>query len=156
MTDTTIKTFTQDEVNDLIAKRLERERAKFADYADLKAKADAADAAQSEIAKLTAAVNRLTADAEASARQTLINKVAREHKISDQADVELFLTGADEATLVKQAQALQAKMEASSAQSKRQALVVPNEGSPTQQPGDGTSAELRTLAHTLFGGEPTG
>lgn len=33
------KTFTQDEVNDLIAKRLEREKKKFADYDDIKTKA---------------------------------------------------------------------------------------------------------------------
>ncbi len=35
----TPKTYTQDEINDIIAKRLERERKKFADYEDVKAKA---------------------------------------------------------------------------------------------------------------------
>mgnify|MGYP002547575064 CR=1 FL=1 len=40
------RTFTQDEVNSIIADRLTRERAKYADYDDLKAKAQQFDAAQ--------------------------------------------------------------------------------------------------------------
>ena len=35
-----VKTFTQAELDDILAKRIERERKKFADYDDLKAKAD--------------------------------------------------------------------------------------------------------------------
>lgn len=37
------KTFTQDELNDKIEERLKRERAKYADYAELKAKAEQFD-----------------------------------------------------------------------------------------------------------------
>ena len=40
------RTFTQDEVNAIVADRLTRERAKYADYDDLKGKAGKADALQ--------------------------------------------------------------------------------------------------------------
>ena len=42
------RTFTQDEVNTIIADRLNRERAKYADYDDLKAKASQADSLQAK------------------------------------------------------------------------------------------------------------
>ena len=41
------RTFTQDEVNAIVADRLTRERAKYADYDDLKGKAGRADEADS-------------------------------------------------------------------------------------------------------------
>lgn len=43
------RTFTQDEVNTIIADRLNRERAKYADYDDLKAKASQADSLQAQL-----------------------------------------------------------------------------------------------------------
>lgn len=67
------RTFTQDEVNSIIADRLTRERAKYADYDDLKAKAqldalNAANAQRDMKARVSAAtgvpVELLTADTE--------------------------------------------------------------------------------------------
>ena len=46
------RTFTQDEVNAIVADRLTRERAKYADYDDLKGKAGRADEADSRAAAL--------------------------------------------------------------------------------------------------------
>lgn len=43
------RTFTQDEVNAIVADRLTRERAKYADYDDLKGKAGRADALQQQL-----------------------------------------------------------------------------------------------------------
>ena len=43
------RTFTQDEVNTIIADRLNRERSKYADYDDLKAKASQADSLQAQL-----------------------------------------------------------------------------------------------------------
>ena len=43
------RTFTQDEVNTIIADRLNRERTKYADYDDLKAKASQADSLQAQL-----------------------------------------------------------------------------------------------------------
>lgn len=64
----TEKTFTQTELDRIVADRLKREREKFADYNDLKAKAEAADSSKSELAKLAdrvAAAEKRAADAEA-------------------------------------------------------------------------------------------
>lgn len=46
------RTFTQEDVDRIVAERLRREREKYADYDDLKAKAAAADASKSELQKL--------------------------------------------------------------------------------------------------------
>lgn len=65
------RTFTQDEVNSIIADRLTRERAKYADYDDLKAKAQQFDTTKAQLdmkARVSAAtgvpVELLTADTE--------------------------------------------------------------------------------------------
>lgn len=49
------RTFTQDEVNAIVADRLTRERAKYADYDDLKAKAQQFDTTKAELDALTTA-----------------------------------------------------------------------------------------------------
>lgn len=52
------RTFTQDEVNAIVTERLSRERAKYADYNDLKAKADQCDAVQAQLDELNRATTR--------------------------------------------------------------------------------------------------
>ena len=62
------KTFTQADVERIIADRLKREREKYADYDDLKAKAAEADTSKSDLQKLTdrvTAAEKRAADAEA-------------------------------------------------------------------------------------------
>lgn len=49
------RTFSQDEVNAIVADRLTRERAKYADYDDLKAKAQQFDTTKAELDALTTA-----------------------------------------------------------------------------------------------------
>lgn len=61
-------TFTQEQVNDIVAARVAREDAKFADYDELKAKAEQADALQKQL-------NDMTAEAE---RQKLVATIANE------------------------------------------------------------------------------
>ena len=60
------RTFTQDEVNAIVTERLNRERAKYADYNDLKAKAEQCDAVQAQLDEL----NRAAARKEMLARVT--------------------------------------------------------------------------------------
>ena len=48
------RTFTQDEVNAIVADRLARERAKYADYDDLKAQAGKTDALQQQLDAIAA------------------------------------------------------------------------------------------------------
>src|SRR5690606_24527734 len=136
----------QDDLNRVIADRIGRERAKFADYADLKAKAEKFDeleaANKSEIEKAaekaTAAEQR-AAKAEADALRW---KVAAKHGISDE-DAELFLTGTDEETLIRQAERLAERTSAR----KKNGNVVPREGStPPAAPDD-----ERAFVRELFG-----
>jgi hypothetical protein len=64
------KTFTQAEVEKIIGERLRRERERFADYDDLKQRAQAADASKSDLEKLAArveAAEKKAADMEAKA-----------------------------------------------------------------------------------------
>lgn len=105
----------QDELNRIIADRVARERSKYTDYGDLKAKAakfDEADqASKTETQREREA--REAAEVRASkAEAALLRRViAGNHGISDPDDIELFLTGADEETLTKQAKRLAARSE---------------------------------------------
>ena len=65
------RTFTQSEVNELVKKRLDKERGKYADYDDLKAAADA----RADYDAVVAERDALKAEAE---RSRLVGKVATE------------------------------------------------------------------------------
>lgn len=138
---------TQEDLNRIITDRVNRERAKFSDYKDVKAKAarfDELEAAnKSEIEKANDArtqAEQRAAQAEAAALRW---KVAAKHGISDE-DAELFLTGTDEETLTKQAQRLTDRV----ADRKKNGNVVPKEGSTTQPTDD----PMRKFTRQLFAG----
>lgn len=76
------KTFTQAEVDKLVRDRLTRERGKYADYDDLKARAAEADKGKTQLDKIEAQLAEMTKQAEKSAREVLIRDVADELKIS--------------------------------------------------------------------------
>lgn len=87
------RTFTQDEVNAIVADRLTRERAKYADYDDLKAQAGKTDALQQQLDAIAA------------------DKARREmkQKVSDATGVPVeLLTGETEEACTAQAQAIRA------------------------------------------------
>lgn len=90
--------FTQADVDRIVKERVQRERAKYADYDDLKTKAEGARTAEERIAALEAEV-------ETSKREALRRRVQAAHGIADE-DADLFLTGTDEATLTAQAKRL--------------------------------------------------
>lgn len=141
----------QEDLNRIIADRISRERAKYSDYKDLKAKADRFDeleaANKSEIEK---AKDQAAAAEQAAAKATadaLRLRVALKHGISDE-DADLFLTGTDEETLTKQAERLTERV----ADRKKQGNHVPREGTPPrQQPED----EMRAFTRQLFQGGQT-
>ena len=87
------RTFTQDEVDAIVADRLTRERAKYADYDDLKAQAGKTDALQQQLDAIAA------------------DKARREmkQKVSDATGVPVeLLTGETEEACTAQAQAIRA------------------------------------------------
>jgi hypothetical protein len=136
----------QDDLNKVINERLTRERAKFADYKDLKTKAARLDeieqANQTEAEKAAAKVAELEAELNNTRRDSLRLKIASANGITDADDIDLFLTGTDEETLVKQAKRLAER----TADRKKQGNHVPREGN-NPKPGED---EMRTYTRGLF------
>lgn len=131
----TTETFTQADVDRIVRERVQRERAKYADYDALKAKAEGAKTVEDRLAEM----EKRTAAAEASA---LRSDVAARHGISAE-DRDLLLTGTDAETLEAQAKRI-----AEASERKKKANIVPREGSnPKATGGD----EEREFVRKLFG-----
>lgn len=127
------RTFTQEEVDKIVAERLKR--AKPADYDDLRAKADEFDrlaesskSAEQRAAEAEQAAERRAAEAEARAVRY---EVAAEHGIS-KTDADLFLIGADADTIAAQAERLNALRA-----EPRSNNYVPGEGKNSDVAGNG-------------------
>lgn len=129
--------------------RLNRERAKFADYKELRAKAERFDqleeAQKSELQKLADRLEATERQRAAAEARALRHEVAAEFGITRE-HAELFLTASDEAALRQQAEAFAGVVE----QRKRNGNHVPGEGS-TPQTGD---TDERAAVRALFGGSP--
>ncbi len=138
----------QDDLNRIIADRVNRERAKFADYKDLKGKADQFDqlqaSHQSETEKLAQRIAEMEKANVDLQRSTLRSRIQAKHGISDE-DAELFLTGGDEESLTKQAERLTAR----EADRKKSGNHVPREG---HTPPPLAESDERAAARALFGG----
>ncbi|HQN97704.1 MAG TPA: hypothetical protein PLM61_15110 [Thermoanaerobaculales bacterium] len=133
--DPTTETFTQADVDRIVRERVQRERAKYADYDALKAKAEGAKTVEDRLAEM----EKRTAAAEASA---LRSDVAARHGISAE-DRDLLLTGTDAETLEAQAKRI-----AEASERKKKANIVPREGNnPKATGGD----EEREFVRKLFG-----
>lgn len=131
------QTFTQADVDRIVAERLKRERekftAKYGDYDDLKAKAGEKATADERIAALEREV-------ETTRREALRRRVQAAHGINDE-DADLFLTGADEESLTKQAQRLAARED----ERKQHGNHVPDEGNNPTPAGDDDRGFVREL-----------
>lgn len=140
---------TQDELNAVIKDRIDRERSKFSDYKDVKAKATRLDeleaANQTEAERTAKRITDLETELNNTRRDSLRLKIASAHGITDADDIDLFLTGSDEETLTKQATRLAAR----EADRKKNGNRVPNEGhTPPSSEGDAL-----TTVRGLFGGD---
>lgn len=115
--------------------------------AELAALKDSGKSADDKMADRIAALEADLAESKTAAAQsateTLRFKVAAKHGIEGD-DVELFLTGTDEATLTKQASRLAEQNTAN----RKSREVVGNEGKP---PAGGGDDELRQFTAQLFG-----
>lgn len=139
----------QEDLNRVLEDRLRRERAKFADYRDVKAKASKLDeieqANKSEIDK---AMDRVTkAEAEVAQLPARVAEQLRTHLIGlhdiNSDDAELFLTASDPQLLLKQVQRLVGR----SSDRKKQGNVVPREGASSTP----TESDERETVRALFG-----
>ena len=99
------RTFTQSEVDAIVSDRLKRERAKYSDYEDIKAKAEAAQSGQDDLQKATARADdlqkQLDALTEANKARDLREKIAEETGVPAK-----LLRGDSEEDLRAQAQAI--------------------------------------------------
>ncbi|WP_223690103.1 hypothetical protein [Leifsonia poae] len=129
--------FTQADIDKAVKDRLAREKAKYADYDDLKTKAEGAKTVEQKLAEL----EKKTADAEARA---LRSDIAARFQISAE-DRDLFLTGTDEDTLTAQATRLTER----EADRKNKGNVARKEGD-TKQTGK-ANGDMRDFARQLFG-----
>lgn len=129
------RTFTQADIDKAVKDRVARERAKYADYDDLKAKAGEQATAEERIAALEKQL-------EQTSREALRRRVQAAHGIADE-DADLFLTASDEETLTAQAKRLAER----TSERKQNNNVVPREGNT---PSAADSAELATV-RGLFG-----
>ena len=127
------QTFIQADVDRVVRERVQRERAKFADYDDLKAKAGEKATAEERLVEL----EKRYAAAEARALRA---DIANAHGITPE-DRDLFLTGTDEETLTTQAKRLAERV----SDRKKTNNVVPREGTNPQPVEDETRAFTRQL-----------
>lgn len=140
----------QADLDKVIGERIARERSKFSDYRDLKAKAERLDAleaaTQTEADRTAERIAAAEAAAAKAAADTLRWRIAARHGITDD-DAELFLTGTDEDTLVRQAERLAGRK----AEADSRGNQVPLEGTGSPKPADD---ELRRFTRQLFRTKP--
>ena len=140
---------TQDDLNKVIADRVNRERAKFADYKDIKAKAARLDEIeavnQSEAERFAQRIAALESENARIQSEALRSRIQAKHGISDE-DAALFLTGTDEETLTAQAKRLADR----EADRKKRGNIAPKEGGSADTKGTGGS-DMREFTRALFG-----
>jgi hypothetical protein len=107
--------------------------------------AEIEEANKSEVQRAADKVAALEAELSTVRLDSLRRKVAADNGITDSDDIDLFLTGSDEATLTKQAKRLAER----TADRKKQSNVVPREGATSPSTVEG--AERETV-RGLFGG----
>ena len=108
---------------------------KFADYDDLKAKAEGAKTAEDRLTELEKSLEKAN-------REALRRRVQAAHGISDE-DADLFLTGTDEDSLTAQAKRLADR----ESERKQKNNVSPREGTHQQSQSED---ELREFTRNLF------
>ena len=139
---------TQEDLNKVIADRVNREKAKFADYKDIKAKADRLDAieaaSKTEAEKFAERMAALETENQRVRSDALRSRIQAKYGISDE-DAELFLTGTDEESLNRQAERLAQHV----FDRKKKGNVAPKEGASTST-GE-TDGDMREFTRNLFG-----
>lgn len=141
------RTFTQAEVDQMIASRAERiAKQKYPDYEELKSRAGQTATAEERLANLEKELTSTRTEALRARVAARFSISTEPGKDGDPSDADLFLTGTDESTLIAQAQRLAARQ----ADSKRHGNVAPKEGGASST-GSGEQ-EARRFARGLFAG----
>lgn len=141
------RTFTQEEVNAIVGKRLAEEKGKYSDYEDLKAKAakydEAEEAQKTELQKVTERANNLEAELsqikKANEVRTMRENVSKETGIPAN-----LLTGATEEECKAQADAIKAFAQPSGYPKVRDGGEIP------KQPGGSAVQQFADVLSTVF------
>lgn len=136
-----VEAFNQDEVNDIVGKRVEREREKFADYEDLKTKASSIDTVKAEYeTKLSSATNEVTElKKQIGSAKLETDKVKLMHEFKLPDDMAEFVTGENVEEMRKRAEKL--------AKGVKSTVPVQKQGKPK----DGQQTNAKAIAGNLFG-----
>jgi len=147
----------QQELNAALKDRLDRERSKFKDYNDIKAKAakldDIEQANLSELEKANGRITTAESERDTAKAEALRLRTAVTHGISLE-DADLFLTGTTEESLTAQAKRLSdraAEQVNAEAERKKKHPIVSKEGTSTTT-GTTTEEDDRAFARGFFGG----
>lgn len=139
----------QEALDKALGKRLERERAKFSDYDELKAKAGQLDAlseaSQTETEKANTRATKAETERDDARAEALRLRVAVEHGITLE-DADLFLTGKDEESLTAQAKRLSDR----EADRKKSGPLARREGQTITRPAEDDD---RAFARSLLSGD---
>lgn len=137
----------QEQLNAALKDRLARERAKFADYNDLKSKAAQLDQLQqankTEAQKTADRIAALEDELNSTKTSALRSRIQARFKIADD-DADLFLTATDEDTLIKQAERLGERAE----DRKKQGNRAPLQGRTSNS--SGKDDPMRDFTRGLF------
>ncbi len=146
------KTFTQEQLDAIVADRLARQKKQYADYDDLKAKAaeyDKLDSSKSDIQKLQDSNQKLLDKIAGMEKQAKIEKAR--NKVSQDTGVPVdLLTGEDEDSCKKQAEAI---MKFAKGKEYPGVKGTPNKSTKTAaaQAKDASEDDFRELAGQIFG-----
>lgn len=141
------KTFTQSELDQIISERLKREREKYADYDELKGKAEKYDqsveAGKSEMQKANEAIENLKTQLSGYMKAEEIRKV-REKVSTDTKVPYSLLTGETEDDCKKQAEAILAF-------AKPREYPAPRKNTATHKANEEADESMREFVHQIFG-----
>ncbi len=137
-------TFTQADVDRIVADRLKRDRDKLGDIKAIKSAAEELaaikESQKSEAQKQADRVTALEAEIRGARSEALRLRVASKFGIAEE-DADLFLTGDDEETLTKQAKRLTDR----ESERKKQGNFVPREGTNPKPGSDNDREVVRSL-----------
>ena len=130
------RTFTQEELNAIVGKRLAEEKSKFADYEDLKAKASKFDemeeANKSELQKATERANALETELNGLKKAEEV-RLMRENVAKETGIPSNLLTGSTEEECKAQAEAIKAYAQPSGYPKVKDGGEIPKPTGSTQQ-----------------------
>ncbi len=144
-----VKTFTQEEVNAMIGKRVNEVTAKYADYDSLKEKAgkydDIQNSGKTELQKANERADELQKKLDGITRENTV-RAAREKVSKEMSIPEELLTGEDEETCKKQAEAI-----LKFAKPQQYPGTRKNGKTNNGAGGSETNESMREFARTIFG-----